>query len=120
MLDFIERLRQKPAALRAPIVFVSASAITGIIFFIWLSVISVQFRSTTPFEAEGQEENGNNTTSFADIQEDISALFDLGKIELQELQTELSADIPSETESVTSFSDQELEFIEEGKEEEEH
>lgn len=119
MLNFVERLRQKPKAVRAQIVFVSAATITGIIFFIWLSVISVQFGSIAPLEVERREVQSDDRTSFSDIQEDISALFDLGKTELQELQTELSSDTQPETESGILFSDQELQFIEEEEEEEE-
>ena len=115
MLDFIERLRQKPAALRAQIVFVSAAAITGIIFFIWVSVISVQFGSIAPPEGERSEEESDSVTSFSDVREDISALFDLGRTELQEeLQKEFYSDTLSDTESGVPFSEQELQYIEEG------
>ncbi|HEY4502612.1 MAG TPA: hypothetical protein VJH21_02150 [Candidatus Paceibacterota bacterium] len=43
MLEFLDRLREKPESVRFKIVLITAAFITGIIFIVWLSVVSLRF-----------------------------------------------------------------------------
>ena len=50
MLDFLDRLREKPESVRIHISIAIAAVITGTIFFMWLSVTLLQFsnKADTP------------------------------------------------------------------------
>lgn len=102
MLDFIEQLRKKPEATRARIVFFSAAFVTVIIFLIWLSVINIQFTSSSsPFSDFPKAISTENNTkeSFAKLKEDVSEIFSGEESDLQKLKDEISDEILSEIET---------------------
>lgn len=99
MLDFIEKLRKKPEATRARIVLFSAAFVTGIIFLVWLSVISVQLdTSSSDFSETISGDMDNTEATFSKLKEDVSEIFSGGKSDIQKFKDEISDEILYETE----------------------
>ena len=82
MLDFLENLRQKPVATRKKIVFIAATVITVVIFFVWLSIVAVRFKDLaldTTVEDVEERVSEEPLPTFEDIQEDLFRFMEEGR-----------------------------------------
>ncbi len=80
-MDFLETLRQKPEATRKRIVFISAFVFTGVVFFVWLSVMTVTL--TDAVSVPSEELSGGvideYVPAFDDVQEDLRRFMEEGR-----------------------------------------
>jgi len=72
MFDKLERLRKKPETHRRRIAFIISASIVGIIFLVWLSVLSVRFSASVQNTASAE----NSDFVSKEFQKEFSEIFD--------------------------------------------
>jgi len=67
LLDYLDKLRDKPEAHRLRIALTTAAVITGVIFFVWLTTLPVRF--SEPEHTAGMQEK--DVSPFATLLEQL-------------------------------------------------
>ena len=86
MLDFIERMRQRPGPVRQRFVFLVAASVTGVIFLIWLSVAGTRFVNVIGPDSDARRAADS---TFDEIDAVVKDAFEKSRAEYEQFQQEL-------------------------------
>jgi len=99
MLDFLERMRQKPEAVRVRFVFIISVSVTGIIFLVWLTVMGVRFSDVSGPDSKTPR---SSDTTIEEIDNTVKNAIEKSRSEYEAFQHELQS--IADTLATSSFS----------------
>ena len=97
MFDFLEKLRQKPEAVRVRYAVIFAALVTGLIFLVWLSVLGVRLSNSPASDAVLQ-----GSSPFGTLKESVGSFFEAGREQIEGVRESLDATLPTASSSSES------------------